>query len=96
MIIIPKSRKMTFQSTPVCSSKKAVSASTRPMTTMPATPPRAAATRWTRSVAMRAYATMKTARGGGGQDHAIRLGTPKARAERAGSSVSSAQLASRP
>ena len=34
--------------------------------------------------------------GGGGEDHATRLGTPKARAERAGASVSSAQLASRP
>jgi hypothetical protein len=52
--IIPKSRKMTFQSIPVSWSKNAVSASTRPITTMPATPPRAAATRWTRSVAIRA------------------------------------------
>jgi hypothetical protein len=52
--IIPKSRKMTFQSMPVCWSKNAVSASTRPIAIIAATPPRAAATRWIRSVAMRA------------------------------------------
>ncbi len=44
---------MTFQSTPVSSLKNAVSASTTPMSTMTAAPPRAAATRWIRSVAIR-------------------------------------------
>ena len=53
MIIMPSSRKMTFQSTPVSSLKNAVSALTTPTTTMNAAPPRAAATRWMRSVAMR-------------------------------------------
>ena len=52
--IIPKSRKMTFQSIPVSWSKNAVSASTSPISVIAATPPRAAATRCTFSVAMNA------------------------------------------
>ncbi len=52
MSIIPASRKMTFQSMPVRSEKKACSASTAPMTSMSAAPPSAAATRCTFSVAI--------------------------------------------
>ncbi len=52
MIIMPSSRKMTFQSTPVSSLKNAVCASTTPRITIAAAPTRAAATRWIRSVAM--------------------------------------------
>ena len=52
MIIIPSSRKMTFQSIPVSSEKKALSALTAPSTTIAPAPHRAAATRWIRSVAM--------------------------------------------
>ena len=59
MTIIPSSRKMTFQSTPVRSLKNATSVSTTPRTTMTAAPPRAAATRWIRSVAIRTYAATK-------------------------------------
>jgi hypothetical protein len=53
MIIIPSSRKMTFQSTPVSSLKNATSASTTPSSTIAAAPVSAAATRWMRSVAIR-------------------------------------------
>ena len=54
MIIMPRSRKMTFQSTPVSAEKKAASASLIPSARTSAAPPRAAATRLThRSVAMR-------------------------------------------
>ena len=56
MTIIPSSRKMTFQSTPVSSLKKAVRVSTTPSSTIAAAPHRAAATRWMRSVAMSTYA----------------------------------------
>ena len=52
MIIMPRSRKMTFQSTPVSSLKNAVWASTAPSTTIAAAPASAAATRWIRSVAI--------------------------------------------
>ena len=45
---------MTFQSTPVSWSKNALSASTSPITVIAATPPSAAATRCTFSVAMKA------------------------------------------
>jgi hypothetical protein len=51
--IIPSSRKITFQSTPVSSPKNATLASTTPTNTMAAAPQSAAATRWIRSVAMR-------------------------------------------
>ena len=61
MIIIPSSRKMTFQSTPVSSLKNAVFASTTPSSTMTAAPPRAAATRWIRSVAISTYAATNAA-----------------------------------
>jgi hypothetical protein len=54
MIIIPSSRKMTFQSTPVSSEKNAERALTMPATAMTAAPPTAAAARLTFSVAMRA------------------------------------------
>jgi hypothetical protein len=59
--IIPNNRNRTFQSMPDSSEKKAASASVAPMTSMMAAPPSAAATMCTRSVAMRAYATTKTA-----------------------------------
>ena len=61
MIIIPSSRKMTFQSTPVSSLKNAVFASTTPSSTMAAAPPSAAATRWIRSVAISTYAATNAA-----------------------------------
>ena len=61
MIIIPSSRKMTFQSTPVSSLKNAVFASTTPSSTMAAAPPSAAATRWMRSVAISTYAATNVA-----------------------------------
>ena len=52
--IIPSSRKMTFQSMPVSSEKKASSAPTIPTAKTAATPPRAAVVRGTRSVAISA------------------------------------------
>ena len=52
MTIMPSSRKMTFQSMPVSSEKKAVFASMTPISSMTAAPPSAAATRWIRSVAI--------------------------------------------
>jgi hypothetical protein len=54
MSIIPTSRKMTFQSIPASSEKNACSASVAPISSMIAAPPRAAATRWIFSVAIRA------------------------------------------
>jgi hypothetical protein len=54
MIIMPRSRKTTFQSTPVSSEKKAASASLIPSASTSAAPPNAAAVRVTHfSVAMR-------------------------------------------
>jgi hypothetical protein len=50
--IIPVSRKMTFQSMPACSEKKACSASVAPIASMIDAPPSAAATRLTFSVAI--------------------------------------------
>ena len=61
MIIMPSSRKMTFQSTPVSSLKNAVWASTTPRTTIAAAPVNAAATRWIRSVAISTYAAVNAA-----------------------------------
>ena len=87
---------MTFQSTPVCSSKKAVSGVDE------ADDDHAGHAAEGGGDAVDALGRDEGVRddedrqGGGGEDHATRLGTPKARAERAGSSVSSAQLASRP
>jgi hypothetical protein len=53
MIIIPSSRKMTFQSTPVSGEKNAPSASLMPSASTSAAPPSAAAVRVThRSVAI--------------------------------------------
>ena len=51
--IIPSSRKMTFQSMPDSSEKNACSASVAPITSIIDAPPRAAATRWIFSVAIR-------------------------------------------
>ena len=51
--IIPKSRKMTFQSMPVSSEKKMSCPRTAPMTTISAAPTSATATRLKRSVAIR-------------------------------------------
>lgn len=50
--IIPSSRKMTFQSMPESSEKKACSASVAPMSSISTAPPSAAATRCTHSVAI--------------------------------------------
>jgi hypothetical protein len=54
MTIIPSSRKMTFQSIPASSEKNAASASVSPSASMNQAPPSAAATRFTRSVAISA------------------------------------------
>nr|WP_244359805.1 hypothetical protein [Microbispora triticiradicis] len=51
---MPSSRKITFQSMPECVEKKAASASVAWTSSMIPTPPRAAATRWTFSVAISA------------------------------------------
>lgn len=51
--IIPRSRKMTFQSMPASSEKKAWSASVTPSASMITAPPRAAFTRCTHSAAIR-------------------------------------------
>jgi hypothetical protein len=59
--IIPSSRNTTFQSTPDSSEKNAASASVTPSASITPALPSAAATRWIRSVAMRTYATVKTA-----------------------------------
>ncbi len=53
MIIIPSSRKTTFQSIPVSSEKNADASSVAPMTTMIAAPPSATSTRGSFSVAMK-------------------------------------------
>ncbi len=52
MTIMPSRRKMTFQSTPVSSLKKAACVSVAPIRTIAAAPPRATATRLIRSVAI--------------------------------------------
>ena len=51
--IMPSSRKMTFQSTPVCSAKNAFSASVMCSSSISAAPPSATLVRWTLSVASR-------------------------------------------
>ncbi len=53
IIIMPMSRKMTFQSMPESVEKNADSSSVARMASMRAAPPRAAATRWTHSVMIR-------------------------------------------
>ena len=53
MTIIASSRARTSQATPVSREKKASSVVITPVTSTTAAPPRAAATRWTRSVASR-------------------------------------------
>ena len=60
IIIMPISRKMTFQSMPLCSEWKADVSSVAPMASIRPAPPRAAATRWIFSVMIRAYAPTKT------------------------------------
>ncbi len=52
--IMPSSRKMTFQSTPLSLEKNAASALLAWISSMIPAPPRAAATRWMRSVAISA------------------------------------------
>ena len=53
MIIMPSSRKMTFQSMPLSSEKKIDWSSVAPMSTISAAPTSATVTRGTFSVAMR-------------------------------------------
>lgn len=60
MIIIPSSRKMTFQSIPEDSLKNIAASSVAPMMTMSAAPPSATSTRGSFSVAMNTYAAMNT------------------------------------
>lgn len=61
MIIIPKSKKMTFQSMPVSSEKNISCPRVAPMITIAAAPPSATAARFSFSVAIRTYAAAKTA-----------------------------------
>ena len=57
--IMPRSRKMTFQSTPLCSEKKADLSSVAPIAGISAAPPRAAPTRWIYSLMIRPYVATK-------------------------------------
>lgn len=60
IIIMPMSRKMTFQSTPLCSEKKADLSSVAPIASISAAPPRAAPTRWIFSLMISPYVATKT------------------------------------